>query len=192
MLGNVLANYEYGGSKAVNAYLESIGESGEVSNDIRCDTPALVVEPVPTSADITPDLEESSDVSTSLKMQIQSEGGSVVTEVVDSQVLPEAPDWQVFNFVTMLNLLSDVIDTSDISDLIDGRDGGVIQYIRCGIQSEKIQVESREELSVQFLGQKLKPMTFNAFGNFLYALKHHGEEVALSVLHRIYSGVNEE
>jgi hypothetical protein len=42
-------------------------------------------------------------------------------------------------------------------------------------------------IHMSFHGINLEPLSVSDFGNFLHAVKNHGDEVALATLHRIYS-----
>ena len=104
--------------------------------------------------------------------------------------VPDAPEMQMFSEDDVLELMEDVLqhDPDPVENLYDGIREGVITLVKSGASAPNMWVKECVYLHFEFHGVHLKPMSVSAFGNFLFALKHHGEEVALAVLHRIYSG----
>ena len=102
--------------------------------------------------------------------------------------VPNPVEMKEFTTEEVIEMMPDAIgyDSSTLNDLEDGDRGAVIQ-IRQGVRYGKnYWSENCGFLHMDFHGIDLDPMTVSEFGNFLYALIHHGEEVALAVLHYIY------
>ena len=114
--------------------------------------------------------------------------------VLEALGVPKTPEIKDYGHDEMLEVLSDIaqIDTTNIYDLIDGEDDGTIQCEISGINTKQLEIDIRAQVYVRFQGRLLMPMTSIDLCNFLVALHNDGEEVALAVLHHIYSGENEE
>jgi hypothetical protein len=108
--------------------------------------------------------------------------------------VPDAPVLQYFSDSEVLDLMREVIhcDTDSVDYIYDGVREGVVTLVKSCDSASNFWVKECVYLHFEFYEQHLKPMSVCHFGNFLHALKHGGEEVALAVLHRIYSGENEE
>lgn len=108
--------------------------------------------------------------------------------------VPDAPVLQYFSDSEVLDLMREVIhfDTDSVDYIYDGVREGVVTLVKSCDSASNFWVKECVYLHFEFYEQHLKPMSVCHFGNFLHALKHDGEEVALAVLHRIYSGENEE
>lgn len=71
--------------------------------------------------------------------------------------------------------------------LQDGDQDAVVLVEQDGCHTENLSALSCGLFTVRFHGINLQGMSVSNFGNFLCALKHHGEEVALATLYKIYS-----
>lgn len=107
--------------------------------------------------------------------------------------VPDAPVLQYFSDSEVLQLMRELLkyDTDSVKNIYDGGPEGVVTVVRRSDRASDLWVKECVALSFEFYEQHLKPMSVSHFGNFLHSLKHGGEEVALAVLHRIYSGENE-
>lgn len=103
--------------------------------------------------------------------------------------VPDAPVLQYFSDSEVLDLMREVIhiDTDSVDYIYDGVREGVVTLVKSCDSASNFWVKECVYLHFEFYEQHLKPMSVSDFGNFLHALKHGGEEVALAVLHRIYS-----
>jgi hypothetical protein len=102
--------------------------------------------------------------------------------------VPNPVEMQEYSVPNVIEMMPDAIgyDSSTVDHLEDGDRGAVIQIRQGGLHSKKCWSENCGYLHMDFHGIDLDPMTVSEFGNFLYALIHHGEEVALATLHYIY------
>ncbi len=103
--------------------------------------------------------------------------------------VPNAPEMQEFTADQVMELMADVLQTDNRFGVInDSLEGNAALYCKEGGKDAGIlSVSMCDKLSTEFPGVDLSEMTVSAFGNFLYAVKHHGDEVALAVLSHIYS-----
>lgn len=114
--------------------------------------------------------------------------------VLEALGIPKAPEHRDYSHEEMDEILSDLagIDTSDVYDFIDGCNYGTMEFMQSGVSNQQLDVDIHAHVTVRFKGRTLMPMSAIDLCNFLVALDKHGEEVALAVLHRIYSGENED
>ena len=89
---------------------------------------------------------------------------------------------------TVLNLLAEQTgyNTAAVENLEDGDLGAPVVAVQGGDYSKRMSTYGCAPIVMYFHSISLDPMTVNDFGNFLYAIKHHGDEVALATLHHIY------
>jgi hypothetical protein len=108
--------------------------------------------------------------------------------------VPDAPVLQYFSDREVLKLMRELLqyDTDSVKSIYDGGPEGVVNVVKHSDSASNLWVKECVALNFEFYEQHLKPMSVSHFGNFLHSLKHGGEEVALAVLHRIYSGEDEE
>lgn len=108
--------------------------------------------------------------------------------VLEALGIPAAPEMKEFTTEEVIEMMPEAIgyDSSTVDDLEHGDLGAVIQIRQGGLHSKKSWSENCGYLHMEFQGINLDPMSVSDFGNFLYALIHHGEEVALATLHFIY------
>ena len=114
--------------------------------------------------------------------------------VLEALGIPKAPEHRDYGHEEMDEVLSNLagIDTTDVYDFIDGSSYGSMEFLQSGVSDEQLDVDIHAFVTVRFKGRELMPMSAINLCNFLVALNEHGEEVALAVLHRIYSGEDEE
>jgi hypothetical protein len=77
--------------------------------------------------------------------------------------------------------------TVGIEDLEDGDLGATVSAVQGGNNSDRMSTYGYTLVHMSFHGIQLDSMSASDFGNFLHAVKNHGDEVALATLHRIYS-----
>jgi hypothetical protein len=106
--------------------------------------------------------------------------------------VPDAPDMQEFTADGVIALMADVLqyDVSALDSIEDGVGGAAIQIRQHSKSKSSVTAKNWGFLQVKFQDLEVRSMTVSDFGNFLYAIKHHGEEVILAVLHRICSSEN--
>ncbi len=104
--------------------------------------------------------------------------------------IPAPIELKQFSEKKVMKLITEVLGITlsiDDDDLHPGIDGSVMLLHQIYNPSEKLCVHSPSKLTVLFHGIDLCAMSVSDFGNFLYAVKNHGDEVALATLHHIYS-----
>jgi len=77
-------------------------------------------------------------------------------------------------------------NTDAVEYLENGDLGATIMATQGGHYSERMLTDGCALIVMYFYSISLDPMSVSDFGNFLYAIKHHGDEVALATLHHIY------
>jgi hypothetical protein len=89
---------------------------------------------------------------------------------------------------TVLILLSEQTgyNTDAVETLEHGDLGAPIMAIQGGHYSKRMSTIGCAPIVMDFYSISLEPMSVSDFGNFLYAIKHHGDEVALATLRHIY------
>ena len=104
--------------------------------------------------------------------------------------IPMPIELKPFSEEKVENLITEVLGIRlSVEDvyLNPGTDGAVLQIHQVFYPSADMCVHQPSKLHLLFYGFELCAMSVSDFGNFLYALKHHGEEVALATLRHIYS-----
>jgi len=88
----------------------------------------------------------------------------------------------------VLKLLSEQTgyNTDAVENLEHGDLGAPIMAIQGGHYSKRMSTYGWAPIVMYFYSISLDPMSVSDFGNFLYAIKHHGDEVALATLRHIY------
>jgi hypothetical protein len=88
-----------------------------------------------------------------------------------------------------LSLMAEVTgyDTSGLEGLEHGDLGATVSAVQGGDYSDRMSTDGYTLIHMSFHGINLEPLSVSDFGNFLHAVKNHGDEVALATLHRIYS-----
>jgi hypothetical protein len=92
------------------------------------------------------------------------------------------------NVRTVLILLAEQTgyNTDAVENLEHGDLGAPIMAIQGGHYSKRMSTLGCAPIVMYFYSISLEPMSVSDFGNFLYAIKHHGDEVALATLRHIY------
>lgn len=108
--------------------------------------------------------------------------------------IPMPIELKSYSVKKVKKLITEVLGISltDDDELYPGTDEAVLEIDHFYFPSERMCVHSPSKIQLLFCGCELCAMSVSDFGNFLYALKNLGNEVALATLHQIYSGVNEE
>jgi hypothetical protein len=118
------------------------------------------------------------------KVEIAHLDCSLDTTEIDAEVV-----YQDLSESEVIELIDDVLDYdgSNIRSLSHGDEDGVIHIVKGYDVASNLSVSETTPLQVEFCGEPLKAMSVSDLGNFLYSLKHHGQDVAFATLNRIYS-----
>lgn len=104
--------------------------------------------------------------------------------------IPEAIELRPFTSDQVIDLIGDVLefDVSSLQKVRPGVDESAVQLTSFGPRTKSgVHAIVESDLYVSIGCMNVSPMSVSNFGNFLYALKHGGQAVALATLYRIYS-----
>jgi hypothetical protein len=106
--------------------------------------------------------------------------------------VPDAPDMQEFTVDEVIALMADVLqyDVSALDSIEDGVGGAAIQIRQHSKSKSNVTAQNWGFLQVKLQDLEVRSMTVSDFGNFLYCIKHYGEEVALAVLASLETNEN--
>lgn len=138
-------------------------------------------------------------------LQIQKEGNTTeivvdsngypdydldVPTILKKLCVPEAPVFRDFTSTEVMDLMVDAFQVDNrFNDVNHSSEGNAALYCEHHAKGPtNLSVMTNADMSIEYHGIELSDMTVSALGNFLYAVKHHGEEVALAVMHRIFCG----
>jgi hypothetical protein len=102
--------------------------------------------------------------------------------------VPNPGEMKEFTTAEVIEMMPEAIgfDSRTIDDLEHGDLGAVIQIRQGGLHTEDLWSENCGYLHLDYQGINLNPMSVSDFGNFMYSLIHHCEEVTLATLRHIY------
>lgn len=131
---------------------------------------------------------ESGDIHIGFMLEGISDAGLTLEIFLRALGVPDPLEMQEYSVPDVIEMMPDAIgyDSSTIENLEHGDLGAVIQIRQGGRYKKKNWSENCGYLHMTFHGIELEPMAVSDFGNFLHALIHHGEEVALATLRFIY------
>ena len=104
--------------------------------------------------------------------------------------IPVAIELRPFSNDQVIDLIGEVLefDVSSLQKVRPGVDESAVQLTSFGPRTKSgVDACVESNLTVTIGCMNVYPMSVSNFGNFLYALKHGGQALALATLHRIYS-----
>lgn len=104
--------------------------------------------------------------------------------------IPEALQLRPFSNNQVIELIGKVLefDVSSLRKVRPGVGDSAVKLTSFGPRTKSgVHACVEANLTVTIGCMNVYPMSVSNFGNFLYALKHHDQSVALATLHRIYS-----
>jgi hypothetical protein len=116
------------------------------------------------------------------------------SRVLNSLGIPEATPRRYMADEEVMELIGDVLKQKicELCSITAGVDG-VVRVVRHWDSDGSSDIHSvlESHLYVTYCDVDLRPMSVSDFGNFLHAVKHNGNDVALATLHRIYNEANQ-